>query len=425
MFNPYILLYLNALVFTAAFIWRYSKTKTFKLGEALLLLYASSAVFSIFCYELKPYNYPQISFLPFLYLYFALFISFSPIILYDNRGSYIGHLPVFYINAFCLFLIGLYVPNVFREILFLASSYKMIIANLSYFADVYSQTADLTSQTTGSSLQNISSIFRGMFSEILVFMSFYYFVHPKRNKWILTGLIISLFQPLLSSISLASRTGMTYWLLNIFIAFVLFVPYFERSIKKAVRYIIILTVVLMGSVFTLITISRFTTRGYDAYAGGSINEYMGQPMLNFNSYVLYNKVYQYGDNTAPLMRKMIGLETSKNLYERQFKWQSKMKIQQGAFYTFIGDFCFDYGIIITLIIVALLAWYIRKKTRIRHQRTRLDKLFLLFFWSSICFNGLFYFSYKTIGGNLKIIMSILFFIILVVSYPMFHHKRIR
>lgn len=423
MINPVTAIYLNAAIFVSATIIRIYKTKQIKLAESLLILYSASSVFSIFCYDLLPNTFQNITLFPFLWLIFVLFVSFSPILYFENKGSISYHLPTFYVNILACCLIALYVPSVLEKVTSFLTDSSGSFFQLDFFSERYVDVAELTKNQTGSSFQNILAILSSMFSEILVFVTFYYVINPQRNKWILIGLLISLFQPLLSSIFLASRTGMTYWLLNIVIAYFIFIPYYSQRTKKLVKSIITIVVVLMGSIFTLITISRFTTRGFDNYAGSSIIEYMGQPMLNFNNFVFNNEVYQYGDNSAPLGRKILGLEASNNLYERQAKWESKMKIRQGVFYTFIGDLSFDFGPIVAFIIIAICSWYVRSKTIIRNKLVPLSKLFLIFFWSCICFNGLFYFSYKTIGGNLKIITSILFYSLLVASYHFYYRKR--
>ena len=134
-------------------------------------------------------------------------------------------------------------------------------------------------------------------------------------------------------------------------------------------------------------------------------------MLNFNAYVLDEDVCQYGDNTGPIFRKMLGLESSDNLFERQAKWAVKMKAPQGAFYTFIGDLCFDYGFFVVFFLILIVAGFFYER-RSRSNNIHLYKLFSIFFWACLCCNGLFYFSYKTVGGNLKIICSVLFYCLL-------------
>lgn len=59
-------------------------------------------------------------------------------------------------------------------------------------------------------------------------------------------------------------------------------------------------------------------------------------MLVFNNYGMDANGIRYGDRTAPLIRKLLGLKTSTNYYERRFVY-SKMLVNDSYFITFIGD----------------------------------------------------------------------------------------
>ena len=113
----------------------------------------------------------------------------------------------------------------------------------------------------------------------------------------------------------------------------------------------------------------------------------------------------------PFFRQILGLSYSKNIYDRQAKWGNSMKIEQGAFYTYIGDLCCDFSPYLAFILVFIVSILFNKGINQNNNSFMgTPRLFLLFFICSICYDGLFYFSFKTIGGNLKLIMNMLFFI---------------
>ena len=93
-----------------------------------------------------------------------------------------------------------------------------------------------------------------------------------------------------------------------------------------------------------------------------------------------------------------------------------MKIRQGAFYTFIGDFYCDFSPLFGFVLLFIIS-FIFYANIIQSDGIYVasSKLFVVFFYACICYNGLFYFSYKDIGGNLRLIVNILFVLLLKIT----------
>jgi oligosaccharide repeat unit polymerase len=292
--------------------------------------------------------------------------------------------------------------------------------DFAYVSEMYADTADMTAAQTGRGFSNIGSIFRNSFSEVIVFFPFYYALYEKRNKIITILLWLSMLNPLLSSFRLGSRTMMSWWVLEVIVAFLFFRRYYAYDVRKRINKAVYSAIAGVVFVFAILTIGRFATGMYqnDSYVGGSLLSYAGQSTLNFSDDVLQNDVYQHGDNCFPLFRRIVGLESSSNLYERQAKWSLKMKIRQGSFYTFIGDLYNDFSPILGLLLLSIISFilysFFNKKNGCVLSS---PKAYLIFFLACVLYNGLFYFSYKGTGGNLRIIVNLLFIVLLRVLSP--------
>lgn len=398
---------INALLYFGTFVYYSRKFNRNNVGLLLLTLYLISAIFGIVAYSEYDYCNNGIGFFSYIYLFLLLFCAFNPILKYnDTQLHSITPIPLVYVNVIGFFLIILFIPAIVSIIFEFAATFREAIFNVSIVTSLYDDTAEMI-QASGQS-GNVFGIIRGLFSEIIIFYTGFYLTVKKKNKLILILLLFSSTYPLLSNFMLGSRTGMTYWIIEVLIVYALFGRFLNIKTKKMFKMLVFCLLAFFVIVVAILTIGRFTRSGslYDPLE--SVVVYAGQPMLNFNRYVLKEDVVQFGDNTAPIFRKMLGLESSDNLFVRQAKWAGKMQAPQGAFYTFIGDLCFDYGSFVTffLILVVSSFFYI-KRTKSGH--IQLYKLFSIFFWACLCCNGLFYFSYKTVGGNLKIICSILFY----------------
>lgn len=405
---------INALLYCCLLIYYFQKPNRNNIGLLLLSLYLTSSIFGIIANFQYGFLNNDIALFPYIYLFIVLLLAFNPILKYDDtRFVSITPIPLIWINSIAVFLILLFVPTTISILFKFITTFQESLINTSVVISLYDDTAKMI-QSEGQQGSAIG-IIRELFTEIIVFFTGYYITLKKKNLLILTLLSFSSIYPLLSNFMLGSRTGMTYWIIEIFIVFALFGKFLNDNTKKIFKSAIACLFSFFLVVVTILTIARFTRSGSLYNPLESVILYAGQPMLNFNAYVLEEEVHQYGDNTAPIFRKMLGLEASDDLFERQAKWAGKMKAPQGAFYTFIGDLCFDYTFLVVpiLVLIASTFFYIK---RTGNNTIQLYKLFSLFFWTCLCCNGLFYFSYKTVGGNLKIICSILFYCLLRLIY---------
>ena len=381
-------------------------------GLILIGVYVFSSFMAVLHYRAEFSSFKHISLLAYIVLFVILVVCFHPILYsqYNTKSRLIG-IHEGASNVLYWFLIILFLPGVFQAIHTAVSNFSGIMADMSLVSEIYGDVAEMQREMTGSSLKNLPIVFRNIFSEVVVFVFFYYLTKNNKKKIVVILLALSLLYPFISSFNIASRTSMTYWVFEMVIAAFLFWRFFTYTTKKVVKTTMISGISLVVFIFGALTIGRFAymDAGED-YTQSSLIAYSGKSTMNFANDVFENDTYQWGDGTAPLFRRMIGLDSSDNLYKRQEKWSGKMKIKQGTFYTFVGDLSFDYTIVGAFLLLSLSSLYITKRTNKSSTFISVDKLFLLYFWCNLCLCGLFYLSYKTIGGNLKLIVNVLFYI---------------
>ena len=394
------------------------------LAISLVGLYCISAIASYFIYKSEVNQYRDVNLASYLFFTLLAIISFYPITNYKPK-KYIAieNMNLLLANSIALFLIILFSMGLINSVYSIVTNFHSLLIDFSYANDLYADNRDVTLEQTGSSLEHIGSVLQGMFSEVLVLFTFYYMTLKRNNRIILVLLCFSLLYPFLSSFVRGSRTVMVWWFMEMLISYLIFKDYYTGRARRWLKFGISLASIIAVIIFSILTIGRFSINSFSTYdnAGESVIAYLGQGTLNYSDMVLQNDVHQYGDNCFPLFRNIIGLESSSNLYERQNKWESRMRIKQGVFYTYLGDLCNDFGPIITLIIVSLISIMFNLGINRNRKTLSLEQIVLLYFICCISFNGVFYFSYKSVGGNLRIILYII--ILLMIGFLRIGSKK--
>jgi oligosaccharide repeat unit polymerase len=266
---------------------------------------------------------------------------------------------------------------------------------------------------TSLNYTNLLHVIFGSFFNLLPFLFFYYNTLKDGSILIKWGLGLSLLLPLLATISNAGRNGLIVFLILIFSSYILFKNFYSIRKKRIINLIIIILTSSIVSLIITISIARFANREGDNPVLHSIISYSGQSSLNFNEYIFTAKSHELGDNSFPLVRMLLGLEYSTSPIIRQLKWESTMGIPLHVFYTFVGDFCLDFGPFIALLFIIIISSFISKNITYNSKGiTKLHDIFLVYFVFNICAQGVFYFMSKTIGGNLSIITFILVYILI-------------
>lgn len=394
---------------------RYINIKSNPVAIFVLCVYLGSAVLSIIEFVINPVEYPNINLLGYIYLFVVFVICLKPLSSFKNIGDISSNTSILEINVLAILVIGLIIPSMVLILSDIKDNISGLTVDLSYAYDMYNDSAERDIDRNINDSLNIVTGLGAVASDWAIFLAAYYSTLARKNKLINILLWICCIYPLLSGISGGSRAVMTYWVFDLVIAYLLFKPHYSNSVNKAVKRVMLIAVLFMFSVMAALTVGRFTSGAYQGgnYVGSSIVSYTGQSTLNFDQYALDNEVYQWGDNTMPLFRKMVGLEASNNIRERQTKWGGRMKIQQGYFYTIFGDILFDWGPVLSFALFIFLSLFFLKRTHTT-GRIKVEQLYLTYFWATIICNGVFYYSQKSVGGNWHLISMIFLYFVLII-----------
>lgn len=394
---------------------RYLNVKSNPVALFVLCVYLGSSILSIIEFIINPIEYPNINLLGYIYLFVVIAICLKPISSFKNIGNISSNISRKEINLLSIIVIGLIIPSIVLIISEIKENILSLTVDLSYAYDMYNDSAERDMDRNINDSINIVTGLGAVASDWVIFLSAYYSTLKRKNIIISILLWICCIYPLLSGISGGSRAVMTYWVFDLAIAYLLFKPHYSSNVNKVVKRVMLIGVTFMVLIMGALTVGRFTSGAYQGgnYVGSSIVSYTGQSTLNFNQYALDNEVYQWGDNTMPLFRKMVGLDASDNIRERQTKWGGRMKIQQGYFYTIFGDIIFDWGPVLSFVLFLFLSLFFLRHTHTT-SNIKVQQLYLTYFWATIICNGVFYYSQKSVGGNWHLISMIFFYFILII-----------
>ena len=256
----------------------------------------------------------------------------------------------------------------------------------------------------GSGISNIPAIIYNAFSDITIFLCFYYMTCKKKNYWLIAGLIFAILIGVLIPMMHGQRGGVIAAVLTTCVGYALFQQYISRRINRVIRLLGITSIIAIAVPVAAITISRFGNMG--GGVTGFLNWYVGQGSLYFNNFALDAGGTRNGDRTLNLAKRLIDPDTPKNYTERREKY-SHLNIDDNIFSTFVGDFVIDFGPITTVFIFVIFNGLILYLIRFRNSRDgtlKLHQALLLYFTLCICMQGgmtLFSFSDT---GNLRIVI---------------------
>lgn len=341
----------------------------------------------------------NITLFPLIYLFTMLWLVIKPFYKVRFKGMMIQRPSSHKINLLAMFLIVFAILPLPNIIMNFQQNIMMVILDSTAGMERYMD-MQADAETFGDSVSNIPSIIQGAFADFCPFLLFYYLSLPKKNKWIIIGLILSCITPALSAIASAGRGGIIRVLMNVFCAYVFFCQMIDKKILHYIKLSIILIISLASIPLIAITVSRF---GEDD-AHSSMLEYVGQGVLNFTTYGLDANGIRYGDRTINLFKRVIAPDTPKNFMERREKYKH-MKIGDESFYTYVGDFTLDFGPILAFVLFVAFSVFASKRIYMRNNTLFFHQLILLYFIACVCIQGgMSLFTFSDIGGGLRLIV---------------------
>ncbi len=387
------------LLFLAALCWNNKKKKGtwYTISSFVFLLYFFSIFASVFyvpMFHLQNILYKDefilsaIVFCASLYVWFYPFIKFDEnikkeIVLPDNR--------IFNIFAVCLVFLS------FLSIIYFLPICVRVFST-GNLADSRALATHEGNQFIQSGLLNTVSSVAASFYAIAIFMGYIFLCqHRKRMAYLL---FFSSFSYVLNVLAYAGRDGALFWALTMLCFAWFFRDYMDIEQRKTIKKLFACGIALVAPAFIIITLDRFEEQSLLA----SIIDYYGQPYCNFCLFMELDLPISHGSG-FPLFREILGLP-----YIEPEGWETTYTASW-VFGTFLKSLFSNFGILGTWLIAIFCAVFVTIAFHPKRKCIYFNELFIITMYFQVIFQGVFYFRQSYRGGNLYLILSVLFYFV--------------
>ncbi len=210
-------------------------------------------------------------------------------------------------------------------------------------------------------------------------------------------LFVGSFSETLHVLSEAGRDGIVFWLFAFVFIYLIFRPFLEKKQRSSIAksFVIIAFVIMIP--FTMISKGRFQDNTNDSY----IN-YMGQPFKHFCYYFDFSPLPVSYGQSFPLFFEVL------HMPQPQYCVYKNELTDSTAFGTFLRGFLTNFGIVGTLLVGVIMAFLFRVTMRSNGKTLFFNQFFMYILYFQIYSQGVFYFRQYTRGGNLFIVLCLLF-----------------
>lgn len=418
-------LFTNIVIWLIIILFYWRRDRSIGAHILILLTYLGYSIVSLLYYNNSYPEYKGIKLYPFLFQTLMIIIALKPVSQYCKR-NYLGIVRPNEqaINLFLIVYAICSLITLLQTLPQIRTGLLLMLVNVEDAGkDIYDQTMEGASAIgDGTSIFNLHQVFANVFQDVGALLTFYYITRPNYKKWVAIILAITLLTPLFYSIASSQRGPAIDRLYTIAVTYFLFRSFFSDKIKKIGR---IVFVFLIGVVFVFmasITISRFGSQNED-YMENQLYAYVGMENLQFNKYAFDNNGLRYGDRTAPVFKKMLGFNNVPDNFTERRKKYPYLKTDDYSFIGFVGDFCLDYGPLVSFLLFVFFSLLFCQKTFSRGSEIELHKLLLVQFCACVCMcGGMKLFSFADLG-NLKIIAVFLAYLYIKYSKQHNHMKK--
>lgn len=413
----YILFGINALAYILLFVRFWRIDHRWNLRTFITLLYASSAVFSPHVYQVIDEHFYQgvqighLTFFPFVYLFLMYLLLFSPLLhsniqdikqfdILNPKLLNILTWVVVSIYAITIAFSGIHITDLF--------SLEKLMQN---YADTVNNAID-GFKVDVSLIERITSIFKGATTDIVILLLAYHIITNQKAGIIAMALCMGF--DVIYNLSIGQRAV----ILEVIFSFAFIFLFTRQAMDEKIKRRFSIGLITFGAIavlaFGALTFARFSER--DNSIADYVLTYYSESWYIFNNHGLDPGGCRYGDFTAPLIRRMMGKECTKTMFESVDKFTS-MRTNCSIFNTIVGDFTMDFGVIWTTIIMLLYAALMHFALRNEDSdHFPFAKLIIVIIAWRIAAIGYISFSYRGIGGNIQLVADLLFYFLLRYRY---------
>lgn len=232
-----------------------------------------------------------------------------------------------------------------------------------------------------------------------MFLFVYLTSELEKKKWIIIGLCIASVNPMLNNLANGQRFYVVTFLYMMLFNFLLFRKLLDERIKKTIYLLSILAGGGVGILFVAISVTRTGNGTEELGALYQVVRYMGESMYNFNTDCYWINDYLYGEHSLK------GFFTYFNIGDMSIDDQTSfLGIMSNVFYTYIGAFVMDFGLISTMIILTLLSFICLKLIVSIDNEINLGFLIIISLYANVLMFGTTYFVYE--NGFIHLVWSI-------------------
>ena len=404
---------LNALAYILLFAWFWRQDRTLNLRTFITLLYAGSAICAPYVYHAideQFYNGVQIghlSFWPFVYLFAMFLLMLSPLL--QNNIQEIKHFDILnpkLLNVLTWVVVGIYAITILFSSLQIADLFSLETLMQNY-ADTINNTID-GFKVDVSPIERFTSIVKGATTDIVILLLAYHILTNQKAGIIAMGSCLG--YDVLYSLSIGQRAVLLEIILSIVFIFLVTRQAMEERMRRRFSIALISFGAIAVLAFGTLTFARFAER--DNSVAEYVLTYYSESWYIFNNHGLDPGGCRYGDFTAPLARRIIGLPCTQTMFE-SIDTFTTMRTNCSIFNTVVGDFTMDFGAIWTVIIFLLYATLMhRALLDADNENFPFAKLIIVIIAWRIASIGFIAYSYRGIGGNLQVVTDILFYLLM-------------
>lgn len=411
-FYNFILIAINILLYSFAFLWHFQKTRRIDIGFfALFLCMVISILGGISFFFSKGQYIPylqNLSAIPFFYLFASVMCSLTPLLSYNPTNIQLRSQNKVSIQAICVLcgvLVIIQTPEIIPKVFFVI---QKLFLSKNGSIELYEATK-LNAIKQGYGISNVWSILSNALTDICIFLLVYHLLAEKIEKARIVPFALLIVFIIIRRLFSGERSGVATIFISFICAILLFKDYIPKSRIRKIKKIVAILSICLCIPLLAITIGRFNNAKSTQGSVSSVLWYLGQPMIFFNNYGLDAGGTRHGDRTILLFKKALGIEVPHNYVERRNKYQH-LKADDYIFTTYIGDLTIDFGPITAFFIVVIFSILFTSLTRPRNGTIQFCQLLLLFCCANICCQGIIsLFTYSDIGGNIRLITYFLFY----------------
>lgn len=384
--DEYILPCLNAVLYVS--LLAYAIMRRHGILIMISAIWLLCAVIGII-YSLIPFKESNndLTIAPYIYLFILFIIGLSPIsklraidgkelkVVYNERIVY----GIVVVLAICSFL------PLFESLIHIVSS------GLGNLASIYEDRPDDFDKRAYFTF--IGRIFYSVeeYFEFLTPTFFFVYVTMFKEKkmWIIIGLVVALLNPLFNNLANGQRYYAVVFVYMILYNYMLFYKMIDERQRKFLGQLSLIIGGIMGLLFVSISLNRTTGGTEELGAAYGFVRYMGESMYNFNTDCYWITDFVGGEHSLKGFYTYLGIDNAS--IEDQ---TSLLGIVSNNFYTYIGAFVMDFGLIFTFVFLSLVAFLFFILISKLDKEVNIGILMIVSLYANILLFGTTYFIYE-------------------------------